>query len=252
MKQLFTPVDYEKLTDDIFYFGNKMMLRMNVSLAKKNDDGTRRYFHKDFLYGTDKYSDKKKVITMRRSFDFYLTIDKLDMYEQSVMIRVQNMILLKMRLKEISKWFSDGNTFVIRKNKLIIQSRPSPIIIDNLPGHKSIMFEPVVKEWEDNNEQQPGVRITLNNSEAFCDISIDNFYGFYYLIDTINLYQSAQLLINYSGRPDIGNNMMEFERGDYSILEEPVEPESIKAKDGRTPKNIKNKSFFDKIDEIGG
>lgn len=250
MEPLFTPLDYDKLSDDLFYLGSGIVLRLNVVLAKKKEDGSRNYFHKEYLYGS-KYIDKNKVITMRRNFDYYLTIDKYCMYEQTVIIRIQNMILMKMKLKEVSKWFSDGETFILKKGKLVIQKKPKPIIVSGLSMHKSLRFEPIVIDWENSGQQQPGVRMVLNESDIYTDISIDNFYGFLYLIDTLNLYESAQLMINYLGRPSFGSNLTEFDNGnDFSLLEEQIEPNSVIAKDGRKPKNLRNQSFFDKIDEL--
>lgn len=49
--------------------------------------------------------------------------------------------------------------------------------------------------------------MTLGNPEVYTDISIQNFYAFYYTIDTFNMYQAAQLMVNYLGRPELGFNL---------------------------------------------
>lgn len=247
-ERLLTPIDYDKLSDDLYYIGNGIVLRLNVILGKKNEDGTRRYFHQDYMYDS-KYLDKEKVITMRRNFDYYLTIERYKDFMQSVQIRLHHMILIKAKLKEVSKWFSDG-TFVLRRGKLIIQGRPQRIDITGFSGGKSLSFDPVVIDYENTGQQQPGVRLVMNNSDIFADMSIDNFYGLFYLIDTFNMYQSAQLLVNYLGRPNIGENLVEFERGEFVNETDQELPPAI-TKDGRIPERLQNnRSYFDKIDNM--
>lgn len=246
--ELLSPTDYDKLTDDIYYIGNGILLRLNVILGKKNDDGTRRWFHQDYMYNS-KYLYKEKVITMRRNFDYYLTIEKYKDFSQCIQIRLHHMILLKTKLKEVAKWFSDG-TFVLRRGKLIIQGKPQSIDIIGFSNGKSLTFDPIVIDYENTGQQQPGVRMVMNNSDIFADMSIDSFYGLFYLIDTFNMYQSAQLLVNYLGRPNIGDNLTEFENEEFMDNTQQELP-SVIAKDGRVPEKLKNnKSYFDKIDDM--
>lgn len=234
MNERIDPTEYEKIQDDIYYIGGGMYLRLNVVLAKKDKDGNRRFFVSNYKYAS-KYIDKGKVITMRRSFDYYLSIDYVNDSTQSIMIRVQNMILLKNKIKEVTKWF-DSNVFAIRNNKLIIMKKVS-VLIDGFIGGKFIKLEPVVINYEDSPIQQPGVRFTINNM-IFTDTPIENFYGFAYLIDSLNLYQSAQLLVSSIGVVE-NPRTVEFNDGDQ-IEEIP----NVKSVDGRKPRKL-NKSFFD-------
>lgn len=236
MKDSINPIDYERITDDIYYLGGGIYLRLNVILAKKTKDGNRRHFVSNYKYAS-KYIDKGKVITMRRSFDYYLTLDNKIDSTQNIMIRVQNMILVKAKLKEATNWFSDStNVFGIRRGKLTILKKMSSSIND-LPGSKYIKLEPIVIDYDDNT-QKPGIRVTLSGSNVFSDMSIENFYGLVYLIDTLNMYQSAQLLV-FSIGPIEEPRTVDFE-------EEPDDdflPET-KATEGRKPRGMR-KSFFD-------
>ena len=38
-------IDYEKITDDLYIIGQNLILRFNVSLAKKMNNGDRYHFH---------------------------------------------------------------------------------------------------------------------------------------------------------------------------------------------------------------
>lgn len=82
----------------------------------------------------------------------------------------------------------------------------------------------------------------LSSTQSYCDISISNLEAFKYIIDTINLYESAQLMINYIERPDFGTNL-------YTFNTEPNDEASadFEGKEGRKIKLDKNLSFFDKM-----
>lgn len=246
----FSYIYYDRLSDDLFFLGDNTLLRFNVSLARvSNKDGTKVSYHREYKYPSNKYSNTDFAITMRRSFDFYLTIEKLDARESSVMIRVQDMILLRMKLKEVASWFSNGTFNIIDGNIKIIK-RPS-VIIDGLPDNKSLMFEPVVVVWETTNTQEQGVRLTLTESNTYVDIPINKFFGLLYIIDTLDMYNAAQNMLNYLGRPDFGTNMTEFQDNrflmDHTEVPEPVQ---IKAKERNISNPNKPKSFFDKMDEL--
>lgn len=251
MERAISYIDYDRLSDDLLFLGNSTVVRFNVTLAKvSNKDGTKVHYHREYRYPSSKYADADTAITMRRSFEFYLSIDRLDAREASVMIRVQDIILLRAKLNEAASWFND-NTFGIKNRKLYIINRPNPAIITGLPDNKSIMFEPIVIEWENDNVQQQGIRMTLTDSNIYTDITIDRFYGFVYLINSINMYESAQLMINYLGRPEFGTNMTEFENNNFLTDHyETVEPENIVSKNREIKNKPRNKSFFDKVDEL--
>ena len=248
MNELINPMDYDKITDDVYYMGNGVYLRLNVILARRREDGTRRHFISNYKYQS-KYIDQGKVITMRRSFDYFLTLESIFDRTQNVMIRVQNMILFKSKIREAVKWFSDNRVFGLKRNKLIIAGKPDPIILTGLAANKTISLEPVVINYEDSQEQKPGIRVTLNESSVYTDMSIDNFYGLVYIVDTFNMYQSAQIIVSSLGHME-NAMVMEYDNEDVNEHENEV-PNSIKAKDGRKPIGLKqNRSYFDMIDDM--
>ena len=81
-----------------------------------------------------------------------------------------------------------------------------------------------------------------NNME--CIITIINFMGLVYLIQTIDMFSSAQIMINYMcGNPFIGHNT-------YSFCED-IQEEDIQAKTGRFPPSNNGGSFFtNKLDDM--
>lgn len=237
-------IDYDKLSDDVLYLGSKLYLRMNVSLSSKQDPDMRYHFHKEYSYDS-KYS-KTQLMSMKRSFDYYLSFDKTDL-RNIVIIRPQDMIVLQRALAKVVLWFEDKekNAFYVRSKKLIVK-RQQPILVEGLAMNGYIEFQPIVILSENDNKQTPGLRLTLGKEDCFADITIDKFYGLLYTINTIHMYEAAQNLLNYLGRPDFGTNLVEMEFVDVNKKEDTI----TGAKENRTIPNQKPKSFFDKVNEM--
>lgn len=229
-------IDYDKISDDLCWLGNKCIVRMVVKLANRAKDGTRYHFHKEFKYEGN-YINKKDLITIRRSFEYYISIDSLET-KASTIITIRDILLLRMQLNEAFKWFYD-KTFAIKNDKLIILNKKKPIIVDGLMGGKYLMFEPIV--YVDYEEKQSkGVRITLDN-DTFTDIPVNVFAGFMYVINSIDMFTAAQNMINYIGHPDFGTNLYTFERSEYVGKEEVTNT----IKERKIPTKKPNKSYFD-------
>ena len=240
---------YEKLVDDIYYLGNNVILRMNVTLAKKSEDGRRYYYHNEFMYKSNKYIDINELITLRRSFEYFLTLENIKYIngeKESIMIRVQDIINIRYNLNIVYQWFISKkykNLFAYSKGNLIMLERVEPVIISGLALDKKIIIEPTIIQYD--NDVYEGVRLFLNSNTNYIDIKVDRFMGFYYIINTIDMYQSAQLLLNYNGRPDFGNNIISFNNEYYD------EYGSVEVKQDRQIANkLRKKSFFEKIDDI--
>ena len=236
-------LDYDKISDDLCWLGNKCIVRMVVKLANKNKDGNRNHFHREYQYPSN-YMDKRNVITIRRSFDYYISIDNLDS-KDSILITVKDILLLRAQLAQVFNWFYD-KTFAIKNNKMIILEKKKPVIVDGLMGGKYLMFEPII--YTDFDEvQSKGIRITLGNQNVFTDVSVNTFAGFMYLINSIDMYTAAQNLINYIGHPEFGTNLYTFEKSEYVSGEQQV---NNVIKERTIPTKKQTKSYFDSLDEM--
>lgn len=247
MKKLFSYVDYEKISDDLYYLGgdSRLILRMNVSLGKQSKDKTtRHHFYNEYEYDS-KYNDVGRLVSIRRSYDYYMTLESLEERMSGIMIRPQDMILLRSRLAEVVQWFS-SDVFIMRKNMLMVNKRPKTVRIDGFPEGKSISFDPVVITWEDNS-QSMGVRITLSDN-IFSDIVVDKIFAFVYIINSINLVQSAQMMLAFLGMPEYGTNRYQidtsYNNAKYADDTE-KEPETVIKE--RTVQASRKKSYFDSI-----
>lgn len=243
MSRLFSYTDYDKMSDDIYYIGGngRFVLKMNVSFARKKEDGGRSHFYHEYQYDS-RYNDVGQVVSIRRSYDYYLTLESYEDKDSfnSILIRPQDMILLRVKLSGVVNWFNSGEIFAQKKGKLIIINRPAPIVVEGFPEMKSIKFEPIVIEYESG--QFMGVRITLNNN-IYSDINVDKFYGLVYILNSFDMVGSAQMMLAYMGRPEFGTNRIELDRN--VGFDNEKEPES-KIKN-RTLPNSRKRSYFDMV-----
>lgn len=208
---------YDKISDDIYYMGKNTILKFNVSLSR-NIDNMRSYFHKEFEYNS-KYANANTLVSIRRQFDFYLSIENVKIDEISnekafILIGITEIMIFKYKLKDAIKWFRDKefqDIYGYKNGKLIMTKRLNPIVIGNLPMNKYISMEPVVCDTGD--DRVAGVRVYLSSENNYVDMTVDRFMGLYYIIDTINMYESAQLMVNYLGKPDYGTNRYSFSDG---------------------------------------
>ena len=233
--------NYEKFTDDIMVIANRVILRMNISLSYYTSENKRINFHREIEY----YSQKANMnlINIKRNFDYYLSIEHV-INKDFIRIGVPEMIKLQYALHEAYKFFTDlkySNLYVKTEEDLILYMHPDPIVINGLPQDKFLQFEPCVYT-DFRGDPQRGLRMYLSSMESYCDISINRLEGFIYIIDNINLFQSAQTMLNYIERPDIGTNL-------YSYITEPDSEleANFQGQDGRKIQSNKAISYFDKM-----
>lgn len=224
MRDCLSFLDYDKISDNLMFLGKNISLNFNVSLAYKSPDGGRRHFHSEYRYKS-KYNDVSNVCSVKRSFDYYLSIDIKGDMDNSIMIRTSNMIMLKLKLNKVAEWFT--TLFQIKNDKLCIIGDYENISMI-FAAHKAISFEPIIINYEDETCKE-GVRLYINSNDNYVDLSIDRFMELWYLIDNLNMYQAAIVLLNYISTNDIlGSNLYDMtsknENNSYDIedLSEPV------------------------------
>lgn len=240
-------LDYEKISDDLIYFRNNIVLRFNVSLANKNKDGLRESFHKEYKYSS-KYSNKDKVITLRRSFDYFLSLDIKDNYENNIIIKEKDIMIMRVRFNEIMQWFN--SLFTVKNNTLIISGKYYPIKISGLGYGKCLSFEPCIVSYKDGTVKE-GIKMILDNTIE-TEFDIDVFMQFFYIISSINMYQSASTMLAYM-EPDFGKNIITFEdsyRTNPNLYDNDDIPDGEIKKEKPLSSSIKEKSFFEKMDEL--
>lgn len=208
--------EYNKIADDVFSSAN-LLLKMNVSLAQMvpSQDGTkrRRLFHTEFGYkdseGTDTYS-------IHRVFDYYLSIEnttKLDNgYKEFIRIGPTEIDMFRRELAKTYRWIYDNSDIYTMDDNgfLFINTKDiRPVFIGGLPPrNKFISFEPAVSGTD---TQYKAMKIIFNSQSNLILMSMSRFMGFYHAIMNINLFNAAQNMINYMGRPAFGSNLFKPE-----------------------------------------
>ena len=235
---------YEKISDQVMVIANKVVLKMNVALSYYNSNNNRINYHQEVEYYSPKINGN--LINIKRHFDYYLSIEHM-IDKSFIRIGVSDILKVQYGLNEAYKFFTDSkyeDVYAKANGELIIHIRPNPVIVTGLSMGNYLQFEPSVYE-DFRGELQQGLRMYLSSDNSYCDISIRNLEALIYTINNINLFQSAQLMLNYFERPDLGHNL-------YSCNVEPDVEEVVnfQGKDGRTITSEKNLSYFDKMSQL--
>lgn len=197
-----TFIDYDKLSDHMCWLGAGAALKFNTILSKRDKDGNRRHFHREFSYES-KYNNTGRVCSISREFNYYMSIESIYNRDAFIMIRLEDIMNFRLKLRRIIPWF-DSKNYSIKNNRLVALGRQEPIIIENFNQGKWIKFEQVIVQYD--GQFSPGVRMYLSSDEVFTDVSVDKFMAFVYLIETVDMFGYSQNQINYLQRPPYGTN----------------------------------------------
>lgn len=248
----------EKISSLVFRPCNNFVIKHIVQVAKKNIEGKRQYFHKEFTYVSNKYIDKKYLKSINLDFYSYLLIEEQGKdwtNRETIMLQNVNLPNFKHGLKEVANWFYDDkydDLYYIENNQLKLNAEFGDLKLKLKLGEtKSIMFRPSVIE-DNNGTRYEGVEMFVNNTHTVGYITLDNLMAMYDIISSFNLYQSSLELINYLQRP-------EFDKYNYDMEDEGYEGHvnrengltqvSKRNNTGELKEEIKNKlgGFFNSI-----
>ena len=204
--------NYEKITDELMWLSKDWMLKFTVILNRKTDKFGRQNYHKEVGY----FKDNNYCVNINRSFDYFLMIESntkdYNGIKDSVSIRVTDMYVLKFKLNAVAEWFTaehNQGLFAKKDGKIFMPRSVNPIRITGLMFDKYLEFEPSILTLE-NGEQMIGVRMYVNSDVNSVFMEISRFLGFKDFIETFNMYQSAQLMLNYLQRPEYGENLYDM------------------------------------------
>lgn len=205
--------DYEKISDICMWLSNDYVLKFTVELNKHNDKYGKSNFYKEIGYTID----EDYRVNINRDFVYYLSIESikktLDGNKLNIRIGLNDIYFLKYKLEQAISWFTDKyfeNLFARdNNNKIVMTMKPNPIKID-LSFSNYIEIEPSIFTFDNTLEQLTGVRIYLSSDSNSLFMNVNTLFGFKYFIDTFNMYQSAQNMLNFLGRPEYGTNYFEY------------------------------------------
>lgn len=228
--------NYDKISDTCLYLSNEYVLKFNVELHRKTDKGTRSY-HREIGY-TSPISNTYRV-NINREFRYYFSIESTKSPKNDkrlkLIIAEKDIYFFRFKYKEVVDWFTGEqyNKLFVKDNtgKIIIYNRVNPVKCV-ISFNEYIEFEPSVLEI--NNESIIGVRVFLNSDGVSFFMNVNMVLTFYDFIWRFNMFQSAQLMINYLQRPNYGTNFYNMDTG---------ESNEVITKD----KNFNGVGFFDRV-----
>ena len=188
--------DYEKISDTLMYFDRTHILKFNVSLATKDKEGHRWFFHKESVYNNDKYTDPNRdLVSIRRNMTFYFSIDDTEDYKRGILIGIQDKPFLLQLMDNVISWFTTNPIFDIKEGSYHIlgEYEPQAYIFN---GGKSLEFYPVVLDYG-AGQTDCGVRLCINGHETFIDLDFKRFMIFYTILKETDMYGTACSILAY-------------------------------------------------------
>ena len=197
--------DYDRISDTLMFLSTTIKLCFTVVLCKKDKMGNRAHIHSEYEYPS-KFRDQNMARSIKRDINYYYTIDNMNDFGNGLVLRPQDIEILKMLLdQQILPWFFGKNrVFNIKDNKLYIKEFGEPVVYAQ-SDYKFVSFNPIVFTYEDGKYKE-GIRIYLNSQDAFADLDIDRFMQFVNIIKCTDMYNAALTMINYVKIPPYGIN----------------------------------------------
>lgn len=245
MKQAITFDDYETISDTLLNLGQGFTLKMCVNLGNKNKDSERQPMSAEYLYRTKKYVNKDMVVSVKRKFFPYLSIEYKDDSEMlgKGMVQITHYTILGFRNVVQIVNSKLNQAFAIKNQKLIIVSSNTFEEVSVLSNH-AIKFKPIIISYQDQTSTT-GVRLEINDN-VFLDMTIEVWNAFLYYILTADLYGWAASIVSGYTSDSIGTGVSDMR----SISKNPTLGEEIPDSTGfgktkPLTKEEKRKSFFD-------
>lgn len=245
----------DKISDDVLSIAPNVVLRFNVALSKISS-GKRYHYHKEYMYPSKNYHEP--LITIKRSFDYYLSFEnsvKKDGNDKLfIRIGIADYLVLKQGFEEAVAWYTDKEYahLYARDNGKLIMVNPIPKRVIHLPQNKYIKLEPVILEiGETEADRKPGISIDFGDGVNIVSLTLDRFMGLHYVISCFNMYESATILLNYISRPSIGTNS--FNMANYGYNGRTLPPENITCgADSQNGRNVQSRFMPQQISTLEG
>ena len=216
MREVLTYHNYQTIADSVYSAGN-IVLKFYVKLAYKipNTDKRVSYYSECTYKNEDNYGDIP-LVSIRRKIMSYISIEnkrEIDGIDKEfIMINMQDMYYVNSKFEEMYRILLQAYRYN-SNNRLELDKVYNPVVFE-LYGKRLEMI-PIVLNYE--SAQYRGVRITLHNCNNYSDITMDQFMGFKYALDNMDIYGYTLSILSYLGKPEIGTN-------NYSMINENNSP----------------------------
>lgn len=249
---------YDKISDNLLFFGGNVYLKMIVDLSNKNSLGAKVPSLNEYKVPSDKYTNTEYIISAKRKFKYYLVIEYPNpepdsgIKTKSIPIYTYSILGLLDKMKEFDKTIEKA--FAYKKDKLILLS-DNVCSVQSYPSYNNVIefTHDIYYRGIDHDIPDIGVKMILNNEYDIVFPANTTWKSFLYLIKTSDLYGWASSLVSGYMSNMTGQNVIDISSGEVSSYDrhKPSEVDkevktntSIKRTKPITEKE-KKRSFFD-------
>lgn len=240
--------DYDQIQDDIFRYAN-LSVRFTVRLYNNYGNGQqskRESYYNEFRRSTSRNLDQSDPATMiKRKMDYFASISigngNSNVKGGYAHIMQKHMIPLNFIIQNLVQFIMNNSGWIEKDGKVALKGKINPQIMPlNDYCSQWISFEPIVHI---NTEERysRGVRVTINDESTYVDFDYYGFMGFAYAIANLNMYDAAQNILTYYGRPDPGTNRIDFNDDSGYVDIDRVVEEKPKKKQMKFSEQLKKK-----------
>lgn len=203
-----TFLDYDKVSDTVMWLSPTCALKFCVRLKYRNKNGDYISFHSE--YKTYSTTTERELLSVSLNQSAYFSIECKGDKRDYIIIRPNDISVLKMLYeKTILNWFiGDNKVFSIVDNNITITGKYTPVEVA-INEQSYLKFSPIRISF-DNGDMKEGLRIVINNSENFVDLTIDKMFEFFYYICNTDILNAAFNLLNYIKMNPYGENLVDL------------------------------------------
>jgi len=238
----------DSISIPIMYLGNNIILSHKVKLSRPDKLGKRDYYHKEFTYSS-KYSDPKRVTTLRLNHSSILTIENKNekSIRESIIINISNRDFIVKSLSSIKKILKNPDLFIEHDEKFIVNPKLKKESIISVSPYKDkiIIVKPCVIETDDN-DYVIGVELCLDYTNmTFIQIKLETFKSFLNIIKKFDFHVAGIAAITYLQSSEIGNHEVDIYQSSINDFDADLEPvHSVKPKDTKLDEFVVKKKEF--------
>lgn len=244
--------DIETVSDLLLRLNQELSLKMNVRFGHTNmKTNERESYIKGYLIDGQRYPDNPRVVSIKRDFDYYLSIESWSNRTMYFQMRPVNMISVLNAFNRAYNWLVNEKLWKYRDNTLYLINEPDEIFIYNLyPKDVTVGIKATVM-YDDQGNFCRGIRLTIGDRLNFSDIGMNNFGAMCYILKTLDMYTAACTIVNSLPsvylEPTFVKNLVYYNPEMTSKVEDTSKIEGVSSKGNRVPPGLKKKTTIDDL-----
>lgn len=191
--------DVEKTSCELYRSG-RLKIVHSVKYGSNRYDGEkiRTPHHREYLYKSSAYDDKKKLISIKLAFSSFITVEIADC-QKNLFLSNNNIGRFIFKLNKYLEYLlsPEQNAFFTKDGIVTLNSNSRKLIF--VSGGSFKIETAVYTDTEDVKHE--GVAISIDEEEEVI-MHIEDFIGFAYVLNKVDLYQYGLEHVNYIAFPE--------------------------------------------------